>query len=310
MNFSMMIGLAVGIDYSLFIVSRYREERVEGKDALAAIENTMSTAGQGRVPLRADRRAGARRGVPRAGHGVPVDGARHDPVGRRRRARRRSRCCPRCSSRSATASSSRRGKKDPDIVAESRWARWTGVALRRPGTVLAIGLVAARRARRSPRSACTSACPAPASSTRATPAATATTCSSTRSGPARPHRRSSPSPPPTRATVVRIAAADPGVVDARVVTAPAATGRVVVRVTGSTAVDDSRTATLVDRLRDRLDDRGARRRGSAAPPRRTATSPPCSPDARRYAIGLILIVAFVLLLIVFRSLVDRASRRS
>ena len=46
MNFSMMIGLAVGIDYSLFIVSRYREERAEGKDALAAIENTMSTAGK------------------------------------------------------------------------------------------------------------------------------------------------------------------------------------------------------------------------------------------------------------------------
>ena len=34
-----------------------------------------------------------------------------------------------------------RGKKDPDIVAEGRWARWTGVALRRPGTVLAIGVV-------------------------------------------------------------------------------------------------------------------------------------------------------------------------
>ncbi len=31
MNFSMMIGLAVGIDYSLFIVSRYREERAEGR---------------------------------------------------------------------------------------------------------------------------------------------------------------------------------------------------------------------------------------------------------------------------------------
>ena len=46
MNFSMMIGLAVGIDYSLFIVSRYREERAEGKDAIAAIENTMSTAGK------------------------------------------------------------------------------------------------------------------------------------------------------------------------------------------------------------------------------------------------------------------------
>ena len=46
MNFSMMIGLAVGIDYSLFIVSRYREERVEGKSALDAIEVTMSTAGK------------------------------------------------------------------------------------------------------------------------------------------------------------------------------------------------------------------------------------------------------------------------
>ncbi len=29
MNFSMRIGLAVGIDYSLFIVSRYREERAD-----------------------------------------------------------------------------------------------------------------------------------------------------------------------------------------------------------------------------------------------------------------------------------------
>jgi len=46
MNFSMMIGLAVGIDYSLFIVSRYREERVEGKDAIRAIENAMSTSGK------------------------------------------------------------------------------------------------------------------------------------------------------------------------------------------------------------------------------------------------------------------------
>jgi RND superfamily putative drug exporter len=44
MNFSMMIGLAVGIDYSLFIVSRYREERVEGKDAIKAIESAMSTS--------------------------------------------------------------------------------------------------------------------------------------------------------------------------------------------------------------------------------------------------------------------------
>lgn len=83
MNFSMMIGLAVGIDYSLFIVSRYREERIEGKDAIAAIENTLSTAGKAvflsalTVVLAPCCR------VPRAGHGVPLDGARDDPLGRR-----------------------------------------------------------------------------------------------------------------------------------------------------------------------------------------------------------------------------------
>jgi len=46
MNFSMMIGLAVGIDYSLFIVTRYREERHDGRDALDAIGGTLSTAGK------------------------------------------------------------------------------------------------------------------------------------------------------------------------------------------------------------------------------------------------------------------------
>ena len=45
MNFSMMIGLAVGIDYALFIVSRYREEREDGKDAADAMASTLDTAG-------------------------------------------------------------------------------------------------------------------------------------------------------------------------------------------------------------------------------------------------------------------------
>jgi uncharacterized membrane protein YdfJ with MMPL/SSD domain len=39
-----MIGLAVGIDYSLFIVSRYREERANGLDKLDAITHTGATA--------------------------------------------------------------------------------------------------------------------------------------------------------------------------------------------------------------------------------------------------------------------------
>ena len=43
-NFITMIGLAVGIDYDLFIVARYREERVRGHDKLEAIGRTGATA--------------------------------------------------------------------------------------------------------------------------------------------------------------------------------------------------------------------------------------------------------------------------
>jgi len=39
-----MVGLAVGIDYSLFIVSRYREERKKGFDKLEAIRRSGATA--------------------------------------------------------------------------------------------------------------------------------------------------------------------------------------------------------------------------------------------------------------------------
>ncbi len=43
-NMITMMGLAVGIDYVLFIVSRFREERAAGLDKLAAIDRTGETA--------------------------------------------------------------------------------------------------------------------------------------------------------------------------------------------------------------------------------------------------------------------------
>jgi RND superfamily putative drug exporter len=43
-NLVSMMGLAVGIDYSLFIVSRYREERAKGFDNLEAIGRSGATA--------------------------------------------------------------------------------------------------------------------------------------------------------------------------------------------------------------------------------------------------------------------------
>ncbi len=43
-NMITMMGMAVGIDYSLFVVSRYREELMRGREKLAAIEIAGSTA--------------------------------------------------------------------------------------------------------------------------------------------------------------------------------------------------------------------------------------------------------------------------
>ncbi len=42
----LMIGMAVGVDYSLFIVSRYRSERKSGKDKLEAIAAACNTTGR------------------------------------------------------------------------------------------------------------------------------------------------------------------------------------------------------------------------------------------------------------------------
>ena len=45
-NMLIGMGLALGIDYSLFILSRYREERLGGREKLDAIETTGATAGR------------------------------------------------------------------------------------------------------------------------------------------------------------------------------------------------------------------------------------------------------------------------
>jgi RND superfamily putative drug exporter len=44
-SLALMLGLAVGIDYSLFIVSRYREERSRGREAQEAVGVAVGTAG-------------------------------------------------------------------------------------------------------------------------------------------------------------------------------------------------------------------------------------------------------------------------
>ena len=45
-NIMSMMGLAVGIDYCLFILSRYREERLKGLEKIDAIISSGSSAGR------------------------------------------------------------------------------------------------------------------------------------------------------------------------------------------------------------------------------------------------------------------------
>ncbi len=300
MNFSMMIGLAVGIDYALFIVSRYREEREDGKDASEAMASTLDTAGKA-VFLSALTVVLALAAV----FLVPVMVFRSMALGM-------------IFSVVAVAVASltllpaalvslgdrvlvARPEDDTDRAAEGRWTRWTARAMKRPGITLATGLgvllllaapalgmrlgmpgarvVDEGRSSRDGYEMLVSAFG---------PGAAAPLFVTVDAGQAE--------------QVVTAAQADNGVVDVRIVAEPSATtGRTVVRIIPSTAVDDAATSDLIGRLRGSI--------GEAAPSASVG-----GPAAQNYdltdvltsnapiAIAVITIVAFMLLLIVFRSL--------
>jgi RND superfamily putative drug exporter len=300
MNFSMMIGLAVGIDYSLFIVSRYREERAEGKDALVAIENSMSTAGKA-VFLSALTVVLSLAAV----FLVPVMVFRSMALGMILSVVAVALAALTLLPAVLVALGDKvlvtRGKKDPDVVAESRWARWTGTALSRPGAVLALGLVLLGLLV-LPAFGMHLGMPGARVVDRGRSSRDGYELVVAHFGPGAAGPAFITVPTADAARVLTVAAADPNVADARVVTQPASTGRVVVRVTPKTAVDNSATAHMVDRLRAQLEAQvPAARVGGPAAQNRDLTNVLTS--RAPYAIGLILIVAFVLLLVVFRSIV-------
>ena len=298
MNFSMMIGLAVGIDYSLFIVSRYREEREDGKDALDAIAGTLATAGKA-VFLSALTVVLSLAAI----FLVPVMVFRSMALGM-------------ILSVVATAAASltllpailvalgdrvlvASGEEDPDRAAEGRWARWTAAAMRRPGATLAAGL-GVLLLLAAPALGMRLGMPGAGVVDRGEQSRDGYETVVASFGPGAPAPLFVTVPVADVATVVAIAAADPGVVAAGVVAEPAASGRTVVRITPATAVDDEATSQLVGRLRGLLDASvpaaaiggpGAQNHDLTAA--LTGTAP--------YAIGAIMLVAFVLLLVVFRS---------
>jgi RND superfamily putative drug exporter len=299
MNFSMMIGLAVGIDYSLFIVSRYREEREDGKDALDAVAGTMATAGKA-VFLSALTVVLSLAAV----FFVPVMVFRSMALGM-------------ILSVVATAAASltllpailvalgdrvlvARGHEDPDRAAEGRWARWTAGAMRRPGLTLAAGL-GILLLLAAPALGMRLGMPGAGVVDRGEQSRDGYEAVVDAFGPGAPAPLLVTVPAADAAQVVDLATNDPGVVSAGIVAEPGQSGRTVVRVIPTTAVDDEATSELVGRLRAQLDESvpaaevggpGAQNHDVTAA--LTGTAP--------LAVGAIMLVAFVLLLVVFRSL--------
>jgi RND superfamily putative drug exporter len=299
MNFSMMIGLAVGIDYSLFIVSRYREEREDGFEAEDAIANTLSTAGKA-VFLSALAVVLSLAAVVV----VPVMVFRSMALGM-------------ILAVVAVAFASltllpavlvslgdrilvTKADDDPDRAAEGRWARWTGHALHHPGRTLFAGLALLLLL----------AAPAIGMRLGMPGARVVDEGRSSRDGYEMLVKSFGPGaaapmfitvPADQAQKVVDVAKADDNVVMAQIAAEPSASGDTVVRVIGATAVDDQATSDMVGRLRSEV--------GNAVPEAKVG-----GPAAQNHdltasltgkaplAIGLIMLVAFVLLLVVFRSL--------
>ena len=298
MNFSMMIGLAVGIDYSLFIVSRYREEREDGYGPLDAIANTLSTAGKA-VFLSALTVVLSLAAV----FLVPVMVFRSMALGM-------------ILAVVATAAASLTllpavlialgdrvlvsKDKDPDRRAEGRWARWTGMALKRPGRTLAAGL-ALLLLLAGPALGMRLGMPGAHVVDKGASSRDGYDMVTAAFGPGAAAPIFITAPAADASTVIAAASADANVADARLAAPPAANGRVAIRVTPKTAVDDQQTSDLVGRLRGQLHTSvpGALVGGPAAENHDltaalTGTAP--------LAVAVIMIVAFALLLIVFRSL--------
>ena len=132
---------ALGIDYGLIVVSRFREERAAGRTVAGAIDRTIATAGRTvaysglTVAVAAGRAARVR--LQRAA----LAGRRRHRRRARRRARRADACCRRCSRSSGTASARPAAARGPASFWHiAGWVRRRAVPV---VVVVGVGLVVA-----------------------------------------------------------------------------------------------------------------------------------------------------------------------
>ncbi len=299
MNFSMMIGLAVGIDYSLFIVTRYREEREDGHNAEDAMAHTLQSAGKA-VFLSALTVVMSLAAV----FVVPIMVFRSMALGMILSVVAVAFASLTLLPAALAALGDRvlvsKGEPDLDRSAEGRWTRWTSGALKRPGLTLALGLILLL------------GLAAPALGMRlGMPGARVVdqgyssrdgyelVVAAFGDGAAAPLFITVDAADTEK--VVSLAQTDANVVDARFVATNDSSGRSVVRVIGKTAPDDRATSDMVGRLRTALDaEVTSADVGGPAAQNHDLTD--VLTGKAPLAIGIIMVVAFMLLLVVFRSL--------
>jgi RND superfamily putative drug exporter len=299
MNFSMMIGLAVGIDYSLFIVTRYREEREDGHNAEDAMAHTLQSAGKA-VFLSALTVVMSLAAI----FVVPIMVFRSMALGMILSVVAVAFASLTLLPAALAALGDRvlvsKGEPDLDRSAEGRWTRWTSGALKRPGLTLALGLILLL------------GLAAPALGMRlGMPGARVVdegyssrdgyelVVAAFGDGAAAPLFITVDAADAEK--VVSLAQTDANVVDARFVATNESSGRSVVRVIGKTAPDDRETSNMVGRLRTALDTE-VTSADVGGPAAQNHDLTDVLTGKAPLAIGIIMVVAFMLLLVVFRSL--------
>jgi len=299
MNFSMMIGLAVGIDYSLFITSRYREEREEGRDLPDAMAGALGTAGKAvflsalavvlslaalfLVPIMVFRSMalGMILSV------VAVSLASFTLL-------------PAVLASMGDRVLVNRAKEDPDRAAEGSWARWTSKALWKPkrtlflGLVLLLGLAA-------PALGMDLGMPDARVVDKGAQARDGYDAAVAAFGDGGVAPLFITAPAGDAQKIVDVVGQDPNIVQVGIVTEPAQSGRLVIRAFPKTGPSDNATDQTVDRLRNAVAEVSPEAR-VGGPGSQNGDLTSALIDSFPLAVALIMLVAFLLLLIVFRSL--------
>ena len=299
MNFSMMIGLAVGIDYSLFITTRYREEREEGKGVSDAMAGALATAGKAvflsalavilslaalfLVPVMVFRSMAL--GMILSVVAVSLASFTLLPA-----------VLASLGDRVLVG----RSKEDPDRAAEGRWARWTSKALWKPKRTLVVGLILLLAL----------AAPALKMDLGMPDARVVDPGAQSRDGyddavAAFGEGGVAPlfvtAPAADAQAIVDVVGSDQNIAQVGIVTEPAESGRLAIRAFPKTGPSDNATDDTVQRLRGAVAEVSPQAL-VGGPGSQNGDLTDALIDSFPLAVALIMLVAFVLLLVVFRSL--------